>query len=223
MDSKSEEVNDEDRIELPPDTIAILNEFLYKKHMQDSMESEEKEFEEDWQLSQFWYDKNTVCSLSKVCLKLIIERHQYQKPSQIAIALLCCPSLYKSVKAIHPNGIVRLLEFDTRFSAFGNDFEYYDYKDVKTNEILQNNYGNFFDILIIDPPFISKECIEHVSTLIHVIKKENSKIIMCSGQKAADWIKNYLLLNIQAFQPGHQRNLANEFSCYANFDFDNLL
>lgn len=94
---------------------------------------------------------------------------------------------------------------------------------IKTQESLLNNYKQFFDILIIDPPFISKECIEHVATLTNGIKKENSKMIMCSGQKAADFITDFLMLNMCAFQPGHQRNLANEFCSYANFDLDNLL
>lgn len=37
------EVVEEDRIELPPDTLAILNEFLHNKSMQ-----EPSEIEEDW-------------------------------------------------------------------------------------------------------------------------------------------------------------------------------
>lgn len=175
------------------------------------------------QLSQFWYDENTIRSLSKVCLKLILEHHHSTPPTKIKIALLSCPSLYKSIKAVHPNGIVRLFEFDNRFSVFGDDFVFYDYKDVGKNEFFLDNYKDSFDIIIADPPFLSQECIQPMSIIVEHLKKEDSKIIMCSGQTAAGWIKEYLGLNQCEFQPGHERNLANEFCSYANFDLDKFL
>lgn len=39
--------DDDDHIELPPDTMAILNEFLHNKEKQKSLECEDL-FEEDW-------------------------------------------------------------------------------------------------------------------------------------------------------------------------------
>lgn len=39
---------DEDIVELPPDTLAILNEFLCNKSIQESSESDRKVFGEDW-------------------------------------------------------------------------------------------------------------------------------------------------------------------------------
>ncbi|XP_055305636.1 protein-lysine N-methyltransferase CG9154 [Sitodiplosis mosellana] len=220
---KADEVADDDRIELPSDTLAILNEFLRSKSMQESMETDHSNFEEDWQLSQFWYDENTIRLLSEVCSKLILHRHQSTPSSQIKIALLSCPSLYKSVKAVHPNGVVRLFEFDNRFSVFGDDFVFYDYKDKERNETSLKDYENHFDILIADPPFLSQECIEPIANIVKRLKKEDSKIIMCSGQTAAGWIKTFLELNQCEFRPGHERNLANEFCSYANFDLDNFV
>lgn len=41
------EEQDDDLVELPPDTLAILNEFLQNKDNQKSLESEDV-FEEDW-------------------------------------------------------------------------------------------------------------------------------------------------------------------------------
>lgn len=45
--NKIDEINDEDSIELPADTMEILNEFLYNKRMRESIENS-TEFEEDW-------------------------------------------------------------------------------------------------------------------------------------------------------------------------------
>lgn len=172
------------------------------------------------QLSQFWYDEKTIRSLSKVCLNLVLERHQYTPPSDIRIALLSCPSLYPSIKKIHPSGIVRLFEFDTRFSTYP-DFVFYDYKDE--NGINLRNYSEYFDIIISDPPFLSQECIENTAKIIKRFRKENASIIMCSGHIAKHWIEEFLLLNLCEFRPGHEKNLANEFCAYANFELDKLI
>lgn len=124
---------------------------------------------------------------------------------------------------MNPNGIIRLFEFDSRFSAFGDDFVYYDYKDVRRNETLFKSYENFFDIIVADPPFLSRECIEHTANIIRRIKKSDTNIIMCSGQTTAIWLEELLMLNMCEFRPEHERNLANEFRTYANFDLDGLM
>lgn len=173
-------------------------------------------------MSQFWYDEKTIVLLSKVCLKLF-EHFKCKQPSQIKIALLSCPSLYKSIKEMHSNGIVRIFEFDARFSAFGDDYVFYDYKDAKNNETFLKHYEHSFDIIIADPPFLSEECIERMANIIRRIKNDDSKIIMCSGKTVAKWIEGFLGLNICEFRPGHERNLANEFCSFANFDLDNFV
>lgn len=175
------------------------------------------------QLSQFWYNESTKRNLSKVCLKLILKHNLLDPTKQIKIALISCPSLYKSIKAVHPNGIIRLFEFDTRFSVFGEDFVYYDYKDVQIQESLLNAFRDYFDIILADPPFLSEECIEHVANLIKGLKKENADIVMCSGETAGVWIRDSLKLNQCKYQPEHERNLANEFCAYASFDLDSIL
>lgn len=175
------------------------------------------------QLSQFWYNEGTIRVLSKVCLSLILKRHNVTSPLDVKVALLSCPSLYKSFKSVHPNGVIRLFEFDSRFSSFGEDFVFYDYKDVNRNEFLFKSYESSFDIIIADPPFLSRECIEHTSKIIERIQKNDADIIVCSGQIVSAWLKELLKLNMCKFIPEHQRNLANEFCSFANFDLDSLV
>lgn len=155
-------------------------------------------------------------------MNLILERHHHTDPSDIRIALLSCPSLYSSIKKIHPSGIVRLFEFDTRF-AIHSDFVFYDYKDEIRNGINLRSYENYFDIILSDPPFLSQECIENTAKIIRKLRKENASIVMCSGQTAKHWIEEQLHLNLCGFRPGHDNNLANEFCSYANFELDKLL
>lgn len=143
--------------------------------------------------------------------------------SDIKIALLSCPSLYKSIKAIHPKGTVRLFEYDNRFAAFTNDFTHYDYKNAyKQNDYL-NEFESNFDIIIADPPFLSEECIQSMGLIIDKLKRKDAKIVLCSGQVVAQFAKDFLHLDQCNYRPHHERNLANEFCSYANFNLDELI
>lgn len=173
-------------------------------------------------MSQFWYNEKTKRTLSKICLRLILNRSGTQSSSDIKIALLSCPSLYRTIKSVHPNGEVRLFEYDERFSVFKDDFVHYDYSDA-TNEDHLTEFRACFDIVIADPPFLSEECIRNTSLIVNKLKKADADVVMCTGQTVADWVKEYLQLNECTFRPEHERNLANEFCSYANFDLDSFL
>lgn len=175
------------------------------------------------QLSQFWYDEETKRTLSKLCLKLILEIASKSSPSDVRVALLSCPSLYKSIKSVHPIGVVRIFEYDNRFSVFDGDFVQYDYRCIADQNDYLDEYKEYFDIVIADPPFLSKECIENTSKIINKVKKTNAKVILCSGQAVEEYVKEYLDLAQCEYRPQHERNLANEFCSYANFPLDELL
>lgn len=174
-------------------------------------------------MSQFWYNDNTKRTLSKICLKLILDHGEQKSISDTKVALLSCPSLYKTIKSIHPNGVVRLFEYDERFAAIGDDFVYYDYSGIKNSDNYLNEFENYFDVIIADPPFLSEECIRNTALIIKKLQKNDTNIIMCSGYITADWITKFLQLHQCKFRPEHERNLANEFCSYANFDLDSLL
>lgn len=175
------------------------------------------------QLSQFWYDEATKQTLAKICLKLILSRRHKIPTDDIKIGLLSCPSLYKSIRSIHPNGIVRLFEYDQRFNVYATDYVHYDYKTAITDSQYLNEYANYFDIIIADPPFLSEECIQAVSVLVNRMRKCDSSIILCSGDVIANWAHTYMGLQQCNYRPQHERNLANEFRSYANFKLDEMM
>lgn len=143
--------------------------------------------------------------------------------TDIKVGLLTCPSLYKPIKKIHPNGIVRLFEYDDRFAIFNEDFIHYDYKKVYTISNYLKEFENYFDVIIADPPFLSEECIQGTATIIKRIQKKDAKIILCSGHIVTDWAKSSLNLTKCMYQPQHERNLANEFCSFANFNLDEMI
>jgi len=114
--------------------------------------------------------------------------------------------------------LVYLYEYDKRFSSL-EEFLFYDYNDPNYEESFKE-FKTSYDIIIADPPFLSKECIEKISSIIKFISKPKAKIILCSGVLVSEWAKEFLNLDKCKFVPEHERNLGNEFASYANFDLD---
>lgn len=111
-----------------------------------------------------------------------------------------------------------MLEYDRRFEVHGSNFIFYDYN---TPLKLPSDLEHTFDLVVADPPFLSEECIEKTSETIKHLAKD--KIIVCTGAIMKERVEKFLDLKQCEFQPQHRNNLANEFSCYANFDLDNVL
>lgn len=100
----------------------------------------------------------------------------------------------------------------------GRDFIFYDYN---LPEKIPSDLNHSFDLVIADPPFLSEECITKTSQTIQLLA--NDKIVVCTGAIMKETVEKLLSLKQCDFKPQHRNNLANEFSCYANFDLDKVL
>lgn len=118
--------------------------------------------------------------------------------------------------------LVKIFEYDRRFASYGDDFVYYDFNEADNPECLQE-FQNYFDLVIVDPPFLSEECMKKISTIVKKVVKTDGKIIFCSGEVCESWITTFLQLKKYNFKPEHDRNLGNEFASYSNFDIDEIL
>ncbi|PSN32513.1 EEF1A lysine methyltransferase 1 [Blattella germanica] len=207
--------SDDDTLQLSTEALAALQEFYAQK-----AEKEEQlrcilegsqipikniDIDEDWQLSQFWYDDETAAYLSSEALRLA--------GSNGKIALVSCPTLYKTLKSQSPNHEVSLFEFDKRFAAYGEDFILYDYKSPLD---IPRHLAGRFDVVVADPPFLSEECLTKTAVTIKFLAK--SKIILCTGAKMEELACRLLDVKRSEFQPRHKNNLANEFCCFINYD-----
>ncbi|KAI5633739.1 putative n6-adenine methyltransferase domain-containing protein [Phthorimaea operculella] len=163
------------------------------------------------QLSQFWYDEATVNSLVRVVDRIV--------PDGGKVALISCPTLFVPVKRqIGERATVSLLEYDRRFEVHAPDFIFYDYNFP---DKLPSDLAHTYDLVVADPPFLAEECITKTSETIKLLAKD--KIVVCTGAIMKEHVEKLLGLKLCRFQPHHRNNLANEFSCYANFDLDSLL
>lgn len=109
-----------------------------------------------------------------------------------------------------------------RFESFGNDFQFYDYNKALEENYL-SEYARSFDLIIVDPPFLSEECLEKTSVIVKRLVKDGGLIILNTGSIQRDLAAKYLNLKETAYKPQHKNNLANEFSSFANFELDKFL
>lgn len=176
------------------------------------------------QLSQFWYDQSTKDKLAEACKQILETMNKSSTLSSETkqIALLSCPSLYEDMTKTNSNANVLLFEFDDRFSIYKEHFIHYDYT-LADDENYLSDYNQSFDIIIADPPFLSEECISKIALLIKRFARVDTKIILCSGEKVHEWAKQFMDLDECNFKPKHNRNLANEFTSFANFNLDKFI
>ncbi|KAH8375109.1 hypothetical protein KR093_011650 [Drosophila rubida] len=216
---------DDDEVKLPADTLAILQEFLAERKQREHDEEQrvinqsgtDAQFEEDWQLSQFWYSDGTKRAIGDAVAKIVKEHNG--DGSDFRVALLSCPSLYTTIKQMKFN--VNIFEYDQRFVAYGSDFVHYDYNAIDGNPNYLSQHNNSYDLIIADPPFLSEECMTKMSKIVMNLQRNtDSKIVFCSGEVVDPWLTILLPIHKCRFHPEHERNLGNEFVSYANFNFD---
>ncbi|XP_067010570.2 EEF1A lysine methyltransferase 1 [Anabrus simplex] len=208
--------SDDDIPQLSAETLAALKEFydqkfekeeMLKAALENSESIDDLEFDEDWQLSQFWYDDNTALALAKEAARAAGDTG--------SVALISCPTLFNKLKKLAPDLQVTLFEYDRRFAVFGEDFILYDYRmPLDIPRCLAGSYS----VVIADPPFLSEECLSKTAITVKYLAKD--KIILCSGAVMEDLAKRLLDVRKCLFRPQHKNNLANEFLCFANYDLD---
>ncbi|KAJ3662356.1 hypothetical protein Zmor_006710 [Zophobas morio] len=206
--------SDDDVPQLSADTFLALQEFYQEQEEREkrlvSSADENATFDEDWQLSQFWYDDVTIESLVNVALKEV--------GPDAKIALISCPTLYNKIKQnMSDTGKVTLYEYDPRFAIYGSDFVPYDYKSPLD---IPRDQASFYDLVIADPPFLSDECLTKTALTIKFLT--SAKIMLCTGAVMENLAQRLLDLKKTPLKPQHKNNLANEFYCYSNFNVSNI-
>lgn len=112
------------------------------------------EFQEDWNLSQFWYSPATQQLLARELLDNATRETRtmvISAPSAYAAMLRECsdrPELLENVW---------LMEFDERFELLAKQGRFVKYDFNKPLDVPRELKGTF-DRVLVDPPFLSDEC-----------------------------------------------------------------
>ncbi|KAM6179324.1 EEF1A lysine methyltransferase 1 isoform 1-T1 [Erethizon dorsatum] len=203
--------SEDDTPRLSAYTLAALQEFFaeQKQHTDPSGDGKYNVgiIEENWQLSQFWYSRETALRLAQEAVTAAGDSGR--------IACVSAPSVYQALRELHRDDIsVSIFEYDRRFAVYGEEFVFYDYNNPL--DLPDNITAQSFDIVIADPPYLSEECLRKTSETIKYLTR--GKILLCTGAVMEASAAQLLGVKMCAFLPKHTRNLANEFRCYVNYN-----
>ncbi|XP_023243018.1 EEF1A lysine methyltransferase 1-like [Centruroides sculpturatus] len=130
------------------------------------------------------------------------------------IACISCPTVYKKLRSLNDGKLwLCLLEYDKRFGIYGDDFLFYDYKSPLDLDGLPETA---FDVVLADPPYLSKECLSNVAKTIKFLAKD--KIILCTGAVMEELAHKLLGVKKCLLKINHEKNLGNKFNCYVNYE-----
>lgn len=201
---------DDDRPMLSEHTLKALKEFLSQQNSATGESLEDVRLvAEDWRLSQFWYDRNTAEMIAEEIRNLLAS-------SPSPVACIACPTIYAYLKKIDPDIPVQLLEYDRRFEQYGSDYIFYDYN---LPEELPPELRQGYKIIVADPPYLSKECLEKVAhTISYLAHREEHYLLLLTGEVQKESAAELLKVNACGFRPGHSNKLGNEFRLFTNYD-----
>lgn len=94
-----------------------------------------------------------------------------------------------------------MFEYDKRFDVYGEQFVFYDYNEPLE---LPNHTTSSFDYIVLDPPFLSEECIAKVAQTIQAIAKPGCKMVLMTGLWSILW-QVLLVVNIVLCRQGSAR------------------
>jgi hypothetical protein len=209
MSVASRNVDDDAPITLRSDSLAALAAFLAEREALTIAAKREADdagatllTSEDWELSQFWYDETTArflaaevsrCAAEAVAVAVGVTREgtaevdAVTRGGNIIVAFVSSPSAYKAYRASGGIAGVRsvLLEYDSRFNVFGEDFVQFDYK---APEALRDNapflLGNV-DVFLIDPPFLNAECLSGFAAAVSLMKRSHHAAVASASSSSS--------------------------------------
>ncbi|MQM10212.1 hypothetical protein Taro_043103 [Colocasia esculenta] len=164
---------------------------------------------EDWGLSQFWYDRETAETVAAEVVRLCAAAGSL-------VACVACPTLYAYLKKKDPSMSAQLLEYDRRFERYGGDFVFYDYNQPGD---LPSKMHHAYGVVVADPPYLSKECLEKVAqTISFLARPQESYILLLTGEVQMDIAAELLDVHPCGFRPQHTSKLGNEFRLFTNYN-----
>ncbi|CAM0876265.1 unnamed protein product [Alopecurus aequalis] len=204
-----EQEDDDEQPQLSSAAAMALREFLDEQQRHERDEGGGSGVElvaEDWRLSQFWYDERTARELAAEVARLV------SGLDGAAVACVACPTLYAYLKKSSPDVPAQLLEYDERFGHYGGDFTFYDYNQP---EELPPAMKHAYRIVVADPPYLSKECLEKVAkTVSFLAPPEGSFLLLLTGEVQKDLALELLNVRPCGFKPRHSNKLGNVFRLF---------
>lgn len=220
---------------LSADSLAALQSFLAEKQEQDDRFAKLQEnaheafeesqkitmdyFQEDWQLSQFWYNDDTAGFLAQTAIDHTTEDD--------IVVFISSPTAYVAYRNMVSEQERRqnayVFEYDQRFAVFKSQFVLYNFNQplefAKAEELKHK-----VKFIVADPPFLNEDCLSQTLETVKRLAAEDgsTKVVINTGAVMEKLANKLIGAKITNFHPAHRGGLSNEFRCYSTFEDDKL-
>lgn len=157
-------------------------------------------------LNQYWYSANTIAVLVKE-----IEENASKA------AFLSTPSLYFSLNDAHLKQSSFIFDIDLQWKQHPN-FVRWDFNHPMG---IPDHMCHAFDLVVIDPPFITSEVWAKYAEVTTLLLTPGGKIILSSVQENAELLKHLLKVQPQVFEPSIP-HLVYQYTFFTNYQTKHL-
>ena len=155
--------------------------------------------------NQYWFSENTIKGL-------ISEIETLYTDPEYKVACISTPSIYYSLpETIRKNS--KVFDIDLSFQR-DPGFVYFDFN---APENIPQELCGFFDVVVIDPPFITREVWEKYARAIRIVGKGNARIILSSINENAGMLQELLGVLPCRFKPSIP-HLVYQYNFFTNFE-----
>jgi 16S rRNA G966 N2-methylase RsmD len=162
-------------------------------------------YQEKENFNQYWFSENTIKALLEEIEILV-------RDNDLKIACVSTPSVYFSLPE-RTRKMAKVFDIDTGF-ARDPGFVFFDFNAL---ESVSQDFYSFFDLVVIDPPFITREVWEKYTRAIRLIGKDNAKIILSSISENAAMLEELLRVRPCLFKPSIP-HLVYQYNFYTNYE-----
>ena len=157
---------------------------------------------EDSDLNQYWFSTNTIDVFVK----------EIEAQSVKGAAFLSSPSLYFSLKNEELKAKSKVFEFDKQWEK-DPGFVFYDYNKPEQVSIML--FGQF-DMVVIDPPFITEECWRNYTETARLLLAPGGKLICTTIVENEGIMCDLLGCRPTKFRPSIP-NLVYQYNTYTSY------
>jgi len=169
---------------------------------------------ENADLNQYWYSAKTIDVLVSE-IEELCQPVSDQKRRQVAF--VSTPSLWFSLRDKELKDVSKFFDIDLKWKENPN-FVYYDFREPeKVDEALHGT----FDLVVVDPPFITRDAYEKYATSVKLLLAEGGKVIVSTIDENAAMLEEMMQLKLQKFQPSIP-NLVYQYSMFCNYESERL-
>jgi hypothetical protein len=172
-------------------------------------------------LNQYWYSPGTIETLVSEIQDLYdAETHDQQSDATRNLAaLVSCPSIYFALP-VHLRKKCVVLDLDTQWSS-DPGYHCFDF-NISPNEQLPLHLRHSFKLVVVDPPFVTREVWEqYADSSIWLGSANECRYICTTIHENAAMMKSLLNVSARQFRPSIP-NLVYQYSTYTNYNSQRL-